>query len=268
MTVERTSERAKTDWHGWAGRAAALLVALLLSAPALAAGSPEEAATLVKKAVDALPRKAFTAKLVLTPAKEPPRDITLDHKVVNGARASYLEVTAPEELAGIRFLFLQPVNGEPQQYIKIAAAQNAVQVKDQVRKQPFLDSDFYVSDLVEPPLDAYTYSFVGDEELLGRKTKLVQAVPKNSANEIYGKTVIAIDPQDLLILKRSFYDLKDNLLKVWTIDKIEKVDGVWTMRDQTMTTVPAKTTSRLQTPVIHYDVDLKDSVFTPEHLRR
>jgi hypothetical protein len=268
MAARRTSDITQTTRRRARSTAAVTLALLLGVAPAVAGAASSDAATLVKQAVDALPQKPFTAKLKLTPQNQPPRDLELDHKLVNGARASYLEVTAPEGLSGIRFLFLQPLNGEPQQYIKIAAAQNAVQVKDQVRKQPFLESDFYVSDLVEPPLDAYTYSFVGDEELLGRKAKLVEAVPKNSANEIYGKTVIAIDPTDLLILKRSFYDLKGNLLKVWTIDKVEKVDGVWTIRDQRMTTVPAKTTSRLEVAEIHYGADLKDSVFTPEHLRR
>jgi hypothetical protein len=249
------------------GTAFALAV-LLAVAPATARAAGDDAGALVRKAVDALPKKPFTAQLKLTPSSQPARDITLDHKVVGGARASYLEVTAPDALSGIRFLFLEHLNGQPEQFIKVAAARNAVQVKDQVRKQPFLESDFYVSDLVEPQVDAYEYKFVGDEELLGRKTKLVESVPKDSANEIYGKTVIAIDPQDLLILKRSFYDLKGNLSKVWTIDQVEKVDGVWTFRKQTMTTVPAKTSSTLETPTIKYDVDLKDSTFTPEHLRR
>lgn len=244
------------------------LAAVLALVPVAARAAGDEGGALVKQAVDALPKKPFTAKLKLTPARQPVREIALDHKVVGGARASYLEVTAPEALSGIRFLFLEHPNGVPEQYIKVAAARNAVQVKDQVRKQPFLESDFYVSDLVEPQLDAYTYKIVGEEELLGRKTKLVEAVAKNSANEIYGKTVIAIDPQDLLILKRSFYDLKGNLLKVWTIDQVEKVDGVWTIRKSTMTTVPDKTTSTLETPEIKYDVELKDSTFTPEHLRR
>jgi len=245
-----------------------LTMALVAGAPPLARAVADDAGALVKQAVDALPKRPFTAKLKLTPSSQPQRDLTLDHKLVGGARATYLEVTAPDALSGIRFLFLEHANAEPEQYIKVAAARNAVRVKDQVRKQPFLESDFYVSDLVEPVLDAYTYKFVGEEELLGRKTRLVEAVPKNSANEIYSKTVIAIDPVDQLILKRSFYDLKGNLLKVWTIDKVEKVDGTWTIREQTMTTVPDKTTSRLLNPEIHYDVDLKDSMFTPEHLRR
>lgn len=244
------------------------LAALLALTPVAARAAGDDAGALVRKAVDALPKKPFTATLKLSPSNQPPRELTLDHKVVGGARASYLEVTAPEALSGIRFLFLEHPNGQPEQYIKVAAARNAVQVKDQVRKQPFLESDFYVSDLVEPQVDAYEYKLVGEEEILGRKTKLVESVPKDSANEIYGKTVIAIDPQDMLILKRSFYDLKGNLLKVWTIDQVEKVDGVWTFRKQTMTTVPAKTSSTLETPEVKYDVELKDSVFTPEHLRR
>ena len=249
------------------GTARALAVLLAL-APVAARAAGDNAGALVRKAVDALPKKTFEAKLKLTPSNQPARDLTLDHKVVGGARATYLEVTAPDALSGIRFLFLEHPTGQPEQYIKVAAARNAVQVKDQVRKQPFLESDFYVSDLVEPQVDAYEYKFVGEEDVLGRKTKLVESVPKNSANEIYGKTVVAIDPQDLLILKRSFYDLKGNLLKVWTIDQVEKVDGVWTFRKQTMTTVPARTSSTLETPEIKYDVDLKDSVFTPDHLRR
>ncbi|HEY8513944.1 MAG TPA: outer membrane lipoprotein-sorting protein [Candidatus Binatia bacterium] len=241
-------------------------LAWLAAAPSLAAN--DEAANLVRKAVDALPKQSFKAQLKLTPANAAPRDLTLRHKLVGAARASYLEVTSPEELEGIRFLFLEHPNGEPEQYIKVAAARSPVRVQDQIRKQPFLESDFYVSDLVEPNLDNYEYKFVGEEELLGRKTKLVEMVPKNSANEIYGKTVIAIDPQDLLILKRSFYDLSGKLQKVWTIDAIDKVDGIWTIRDQRMTTVEPGTTSRLETPTIEYGVDLKDTMFTPEYLKR
>lgn len=266
MTGYRTRGRSTMVEHGLRGSVAAMALATLAFAGA--AGAADDAGALVKQAVDALPKKPFTAKLELKPSSQPQRDIRLDHKLVGGARASYLEVTAPDALAGIRFLFLEHPNGQPEQFIKIAAARNAVQVKDQVRKQPFLESDFYVSDLVEPPVDAYTYKFVGEEELLGRKTKLVEAVPKDSANEIYGKTVIAIDPTDLLILKRSFYDLKGNLQKVWTIDQVEKVDGIWTIRASTMTNVPDKTTSTLKTPEIRYDVELSDSIFTPEHLRR
>src|SRR5690606_28835542 len=142
-----------------------------------------------------------------------------------------------EELKGIRFLFLEEAGAAPEQYIKIASARQPVRVKDQIRKQPFLESAFYVADLVEPEVDAYTYRFVGEEGIGGRKVRLVEATPKKPDEEIYARTVVAIDPDDLLILRRQFFDRDGKLVKVWTVDLVEEVEGVQTIRDQRMENV-------------------------------
>jgi hypothetical protein len=237
------------------------------AADAPAASPAGDAAALVAKAVQALPRKPFKADLVLTPAAGGPRRLELSHKVVLDNRASLLEVKSPPDLAGIRFLFLESSVTGPEQYIKIPSGRTAVKVEGQIRKQPFLESDFYVSDLVEPKLDRYTYAFAGEEELLGRKTKLVEATPMRPVDEIYGKSILAIDPEDLLILKRQLFDKDGKLLKVWTIEEVDKVDGIWTFRKQTMENVQRKSKSRLETPKIQYDVDLPDKAFDPGELR-
>jgi hypothetical protein len=251
-----------------AGAIAIVVSAGSAAAQAPAAGGTADAEGLVKQAVQALPRVPFKAQLKLTPVSGDPRNLELSHKEVNGNRSSYLEVKDPSELAGIRFLFLENAVTGPEQYIKIPSGRTPVKVEGQIRKQPFLESTFYVSDLVEPKLNDYTYAFVGEEEVLGRKTKLVEATPKHPQSEIYGKTVLAIDPTDLLILKRRFSDKDGKPLKVWTIDKIEKVDGVWTIRQQTMENVQQKSTSKLETPTIQYNVDLPDSLFDPKSLAR
>ena len=231
-----------------------------------AASAADDAGALVQNAVGALPRVPFRAALKLTPPEGAPRDLSLSHKVVNGNRASLLEVSEPAELSGMKFLFLENAVTGPEQYIKIKSGRTPVKVEGQIRKQPFLESSFYVSDLVEPKLDSFTYAFVGDEELLARKTKKVEATPKNPGEEIYSKTILWIDPVDLLILKRQFFDKDGKVLKVWTVDKVEKVDGIWTMRDQTMTNVQEKATSRLSTPEVKYNVELKDNIFEPRSL--
>jgi hypothetical protein len=232
------------------------------------ATSDPAAAGLVKKAVEALPKVPFQAKLVLTNDKGDKRDVELRHKVVGGARASFLEVVAPEELKGIRFLFLERPTGAPDQYVKIATARSPVRVTDQIRKQPFLDSTFYVSDLVEPNLELFNYRFLPDTGIGGHSVKQVEAVPKYPEGEIYGKTLIAIDPTDLVILRREFYDKNGKLLKVWTVDVVEKVEGVNTIRDQRMKNVQENKESRLQTPEIKYNVELSDAMFAPDHLKK
>lgn len=252
--------------------AAILALLTLLTGDVLAAEAPPAndpaAEDLVRKTIAALPQQSFKAKLELTPAGAPTRVVDLSHKRIGGKRATYLDVTAPEELKGIRFLFIEEAGAPPEQYIKIASARSPVRVKDQIRTQPFLESAFYVSDLVEPDVGRYTYRFVGEEGIGGRKVKLVEATPKQPADEIYGRTVVAIDPTDLLILRRQFFDKDGKLLKVWTIDLVEEVEGVKTIRDQRMENVRDKTQARLRTAEIDYGVELPDALFNPESLSR
>jgi hypothetical protein len=246
-----------------------LLAALSAAAPAFAAGANDPAAEdLVRKTVGALPKEPFRAKLVLTPSNAAAREIDLRHKRIGTKRASYLEVTAPEELKGIRFLFIEDETEAPEQYIKIATARSPVRVKDQIRTQPFLESAFYVSDLVEPDLEAYTYEFVGEEGIGGRKVKLVQATPKKPEAEIYAKTVVAIDPTDLLILRRQFFDKDGKVVKTWTVDLVEDVEGVKTIRDQRMENAKDGAKAQLKTAEIDYGVELPDAMFKPEYLSR
>jgi negative regulator of sigma E activity len=227
----------------------------------------EDAGALVKSVLDALPKVPFTSKMTLT-TPQGNRKVELSSKRVGDARASYLEVVAPEALQGIRFLFLEKDGAAPEQYIKVASARNAVRVADQVRRQPFLESAFYVSDMVEPDLSAYTYRFVGGDEIGGRACRLVEMTPKKPETEVYSKTVLALDPKDMLVMRRQFFDKKGELQKVWTVRKVEKVDGIWTMLLHEMDNVAEKITSRLEINEIKYNVELSDSMFTPKHLLR
>ena len=97
---------------------------------------------------------------------------------------------------------------------------------------------------------------------------LVEMTPKQSDKDIYGKTVLALDPKDLLVLRREFFDHKGNKVKVWTIDKVEQIDGVWTLTGQEMQNLPDNTRSRLDVRGIKYNADLPDAMFTPAYLLR
>ncbi len=245
----------------------ALPIALILTT-AIPSRAADDARDLVKRALEALPHAPFVAKMKLTTNNDKERMLRLSHKLVNGSRASYLEVTAPEDLQGVRFLFLEHPDKSPEQYMKVAASRTTVRVANEVRKQPFLGSIFYVADLVEPAIDDFNYTLVGEEDVAGRRTKLIEVTPKDPTKEVYGKVIVAIDPNDLLILRRQLFDHQGKLQKVWSVDRVEKIDGFWTMMDQTMQDVQDKTQSKLQILDIKYNADLKDEMFTPKFLLR
>jgi negative regulator of sigma E activity len=143
-----------------------------------------------------------------------------------------------------------------------------LRLSEKTRSEPFLGSTFYVNDIVEPPIDDYTYAFVGTDTVGQRSCQLVESVPKNAEGKTYGKSVFAIDPIDLVVLRVQLYDHDGKLLKVHTVDKLEKVDGYWTPRMQTMQNVQESGASELETLEIQYNAPIGDEVFREAHLGR
>jgi hypothetical protein len=239
-----------------------LLLLALLASPAYADDSARD---LLQKVIDSSP-KGLVAKSTLTTSAGLKRDMTVNHKRIQGEGSTYIEVTAPGDVAGTRFLLKEKTNAADEQFIYIPAVKRAIKVSEETRKQPFLSSDFYVADLVGPDLDAYEYAFIGEEVVDGRKTRLVEAKAKNPEKELYGKVVFAIDPTDLLIVTTRFFDKKDEALKVLTVKKLEKVDGVWTPMQQEMANVQASTRSTIVVNEVNYKAELPDGMFDRTYL--
>jgi hypothetical protein len=239
----------------------ATAVAVLGLIAATRCGADDGARDLVKKALDAVPKESFQGKGTLTSNRGWSRDMNVYHKDVNGVYSVYMEVTSPQDVSGTRFLMKDRLEGADEQFIYIPAVKRAIKVSEETKKQPFLGSDFYVADLVKPDINAFDYTFVGEEEVSGHKTKLVQALPKNPETELYSKTIVAIDPQDLNVYRTQFFDKKGQLLKVLTVKKIEKIDGHWTPLEQEMVDVQGSTSSLLSVQEVKYGIDLQDGMF-------
>jgi negative regulator of sigma E activity len=244
-----------------------LAVALSLLAASVHADD-NDAKDLLKKVRDTATKLPFKAKMTMTSDRGWTRELELSHKHMDEVEASYMEVTSPMDLKDTRFLVFDHEKGPDQQFIYVPAAKRAIQVGSQTRKQEFLGSEFAVGDLVQPNIDNYNYRFVGEEDINGRHCKLVEAIPKNPADEMYSKTVIAVDPKDMVVARTQFYDDKGKLLKVWTIEKMEKIDGIWTPLKQLMTNVQDNHWTRLDLSNIKYNAQLPDEVFNRSYLIR
>ena len=243
---------------------AAAVVALV----AATAGAAEDPAArdLVKKTLDNVPKKSLQATGTLSSNRGWTREMRLYRKDIGGVDAVFMDVTSPQDVAGTRFLMKDRVEGADEQYIYIPAVKRAIKVSAETRKQPFLGSDFYVADMVKPDINAYEYTFAGEEDVGGRKTKLVQATPKNPEEELYAKTITAIDPQELLAVRTQFFDKKGQLFKVLTVKKIEKIDGNWTPLEQEMADQQSSTSSLLVVKEVKYGVDLQDGMFDRSYM--
>jgi outer membrane lipoprotein-sorting protein len=243
-------------------------IAVLLTVSAKAPAADDDGRQLVQKVIDGIPKVTLEANATLESEGGVVRQLELKRKPTKSGDASYLEVSAPQSLKNTRFLFIERGPEGSLQYIYTPSFGRSVRVGGDARKQSFLGSEFYVSDLIMPDLNAFTFTVTGEEEVGGRKCKLVESVPKNPADEPYSKVVLAIDPADAVIMRTQFFDPKGKLLKVWTIDKLEKVQGYWTPRLHSITNVQDNTSSKLEVNEVKYGGDVPDEVFTKPYLER
>lgn len=245
-------------------------VALIVGGSSLSAlaETEPEARELVRKVIDALPKDSFEARMTVSSGHFEPRELRMVRRYVEGAHGTYLEVLSPDDLEGIRFLFLERADKPNEQFIKVKASRTAIQVSEEVRRQPFLGSTFYVSDLVMPDLDDYTYKYLGKDVVEERTVTLVEMTPKNPDDDIYGKTVAALDPTDLVVLRREYFDKDGQKIKVWTVDKLEKIKDTLSPTGQKMLDLRTGEASRLDVGKVDFDAQVSDDIFTPKYLLR
>jgi hypothetical protein len=136
-----------------------LLCAVMAGTVVPALADDPEARKLVTQVRDSVPTEPMVAKATLKGSGGWVRELTMSHKQIGDDRATLLEVTAPGDVAGSRYLFLERTEGSDRQFMylpKLTA--RVIEVMDAARHEPFLGSDFYVSDLMAPDVAAFTYA--------------------------------------------------------------------------------------------------------------
>lgn len=251
-------------------RTLTLAAALVVALPLAAAETPDtDARALVQRVVDNAPQVPYVTRMSLTTPGGLEREFTLSGKKLgNGIDARYLEVTAPSNLKDSRFLFYDRTDRRDDQYMYLPFMRRIVRLSEKTRREPFLGSTFFVNDMVKRTIDDYSYRFVGSETIGQRTCQLIESVPKHPEEEMYGRSVFAVDPTDLVVLRAQLFDHDGNLFKVHTVDQLEKIDGYWTPRLQTMRNVPDQGVSQLTTVEVQYNAKLDDDIFREAYLGR
>jgi hypothetical protein len=179
-----------------------------------------------------------------------------------------MEVTAPFDVKDVRYLFYERSKGNDEQFTYLPLLRRVIRLSEKTRREPFLGSTFYVNDMIAPSIDDFTYRFVGEEEIRQRRCRLIESLPRNPKREMYGKTVFAVDPSDLVILRFQLFDQEMKPAKVLTTERLEKVDGFWTPLLQRMEDQRDDTESLLETVEITYRAPIGDEIFDLAYIGR
>ena len=144
-----------------------------------------------------------------------------------------------------------------------------IRIPPSMMTQSWMGSDFSYNDFAKADeiVHDYTHSLLGEAEVDGIKTYTVEAIPLENAPVVWGKEILHIRA-DYIIVLHEFYDQDTTLVKRMKTKKIAPIGGKLYPVVMRMEQIeePEKWTE-VSTVAAQFGVELSDGLFTLSHLR-
>ncbi|KJF41955.1 outer membrane lipoprotein-sorting protein [Draconibacterium sediminis] len=179
---------------------------------------------------------------------------------------SLIYITAPAKEKGQVFL-----KRDKEMWNWVPNIERMIKIPPSMMMQSWMGSDFTNDDLVKESQMAKDYSnkLLGEEEVDGYSCYKIELIPHEDAPVVWGKVIMWISKEELHWLKAEFYDEDGYLVNTEILTDVKMMD------DREMPTrlemIPADEEGNKTVMIfdkIEFDVDLKESFFSQQNMKR
>jgi len=176
----------------------------------------------------------------------------------------------PKRLKGTAFLTYDNLTKDDTQWLYLPSLRKVRRISSADRGDWFLGTDFSYEDIKkETKISSEDYNFKIVREDEKSYTLEYSAKTKEIAKELgYSKVVSKIDKESYISKKTKFYDPRGEPLKTLINNKIEKINGIWTIGHMNMVNHQNSHVSDFYFSDIDYKTDIKDKLFAKSSLKK
>lgn len=240
------------------------LLAIFLCAQVAADTGSRDAKDIVRDAIDhwrgMSSRGAMTMK-IHRPDWE--RSMSMDYWT-QGEKRSLVRVTAPRKDRGNGTL----MDGN-NMWSYSPKINRVIKVPSSLMSQSWMGSDFSNKDIsrADDIVDQYDHTLLSESQADGHVVYEIESIPHEEAAVVWGKEVLVVRNDDVLIEHR-FYDQDGDLVKALRTLEIAEMGGRTVAVQQRMEKIDAPDEwTEVVVDSVDFDVDLSDHVFTLSNLR-
>ncbi|MCF7915967.1 MAG: outer membrane lipoprotein-sorting protein [Spirochaetaceae bacterium] len=185
----------------------------------------------------------------------------------NGTGASVIAFHKPASVQNTRFLTVENENGSDDQWIYLPGLGRVRRIAASEGDSSFMGTDFTYDDMQTREVDEDSHTILREEQAGGRDCYVVESVPKDPSDSQYSKRIQWIAKDIWVPMKVDFYDQDGKLLKTLTVERLEKVQGIWTTINTTIENHQTGHATELNVQKLVYNEELPDNLFTTNFLR-
>jgi hypothetical protein len=179
----------------------------------------------------------------------------------------------PNDIKGTSFLVWEHPAGEDERFLYLPSLGRVRRIAGSETQESFVGSDFTYEDIGGREFDDYTYAIVDEHASwtppggAARPAWRLESRRKDESAP-FPRVVSLVLKDAYVVAAADIYNRRDEKQKVYTVRRLEAVEGIWTAMDAEMTNALEKSRTSLAIDAIDYNVGLKEADFSRRELER
>lgn len=210
-----------------------------------------------------------TMKIINKKGKERTREFTMLRLDISegGEQKYYTYFKKPSDVSRLTFMVWKNPAANDNRWLYVPSVDLVKQISADDKNSSFVGSDFSYEDVSGRHWSEDRHSLVSDNETVGGRTAyLISSIPVEKHGG-FAEKKSWIDKTSYLPLKEEYYDDRGDLIRIFTADKIETIEGIETVTERTMQDVKKNQKTIVQFDTIDYNIGVTDQIFTERYLK-
>ena len=183
-----------------------------------------------------------------------------------------IRFTYPADIRGTSFLVWEHPADEDERFLYLPSLGRVRRIAGTETQESFVGSDFTYEDIGGRELNDYTYALVEENASwtapAGAKPAWRLESRRKNPSVQFPRVVSLILKDNFVVVQADIYNRRNERQKVYTVGRLEQVEGVWTAMDADMTNAVEKSRTQMTIEAVDYNVGLKEADFSRRELER
>jgi hypothetical protein len=178
--------------------------------------------------------------------------------------------TRPEDIRGTSFLVWEHPGAEDERFLYLPSLGRVRRIAGSEAQESFVGTDFTYEDIGGREFDDYTYALL-DENATWRApggtsypAYRLESTRRDPSSRY--PRIVSLVTKDFVVVEAEIYNRRHEREKRYSVHRLEKADGIWTVLEAEMANDLDRTRTRLRVDSIEYNVGLTDAQFSRREL--
>ena len=184
---------------------------------------------------------------------------------------SLIRFTYPNDIRGTGFLVWEHPAGDDERFLYLPSLGRVRRIAGSEAQESFVGSDFSYEDIGGREFDDYTYTLVEDNASWtapgGQSRPAYRLESRRKDGTVQFPRVVSLVLKDsFVVVQADIYNRRNEKQKVYTVGRLEQVQGIWTVFASVMTNDLDRTRTELTVEKIAYNTGLTEAALSRREL--